>query len=128
MSEVAAQQLVDQMVSTPESALDALVREELGINPEELGGSAWKAAIASFVLFAIGAIIPVIPYTFLTGTTAIIVSAAFSAAGLCLIGAAITLFTGRSVIGSGIRQMIFGLAAAAVTYLIGRLIGVNLEG
>ena len=123
-----ARYLANQLIQNHETALDALAREELGIDPEELGGSAWEAAITSFVLFAIGAIIPVFPFFFLQGLPAIIASVGFSMLGLFVIGAAITLFTGRSVLASGARQMGFGLAAAGVTYLIGRLIGVNLGG
>ncbi len=100
----------------------------MSVNPEELGGSAWEAAITSFILFAIGAIMPVFPYIFLSGMTAVAVSVACSMVGLFIIGAGITLFTGKGVLYSGLRQMGFGLAAAAVTYLIGRLIGVNLGG
>jgi VIT1/CCC1 family predicted Fe2+/Mn2+ transporter len=105
-----------------------LVREELGINEEELKGSAVEAAVSSFILFAIGAIIPVIPFMFTSGFKAIILSAGLSAAGLFLIGAAITLFTGRNVWKSGFRQVFFGLAAAAITFGIGRLIGVSVAG
>lgn len=105
-----------------------LVREELGINPDELKGSAMEAAVYSFILFAIGAIIPVLPFFFITGTVAIMISVASSAAGLFLIGAAITLFTGKSIWVSGARQVIFGLMAAAITFGIGRLIGVSLGG
>ena len=123
-----ADQLAKQIMSNHESALHALTRDELGIDPKELGGSAWEAAITSFLLFAVGAILPVIPYMFTSGMTAVIISAAFSAVGLFIIGAAITLFTGRPVFSSGMRQVIFGLAAALVTYLIGRLIGVSVSG
>jgi VIT1/CCC1 family predicted Fe2+/Mn2+ transporter len=105
-----------------------LVREELGINSEELKGSAMEAALASFFLFALGAIIPVIPFFFSGGWTAIGLSAILSAGGLFLIGAAITLFTGKSVWFSGMRQVLFGLAAAAITFGIGKLIGVSLAG
>lgn len=128
LDENAARQLAQQMMSSEETALEALSRDELGINPEELGGSAWEAASASFLLFAVGAIIPLFPFFFLSGGTAIVVSAVCGAIGLFAIGAVITLFTGRSVLYSGTRQMLFGLAAAAVTFLIGRLIGVNLAG
>jgi VIT1/CCC1 family predicted Fe2+/Mn2+ transporter len=128
LDESSARQLAGQIMSNQETALNALVRDELGIDPKELGGSAWEAAITSFLLFAIGAIIPVVPYFFIGGLGAVLVSAVLSAIGLFMIGAAITLFTGRSVLYSGVRQMIFGLTAAAVTYLIGRLIGVNLGG
>jgi VIT1/CCC1 family predicted Fe2+/Mn2+ transporter len=128
LEEVPARQLAEQIMSNQDTALEALSRDELGIDPEELGGSAWEAAITSFILFAVGAILPVIPFMFMEGTPAIVASAAFSAGGLFLIGAAITLFTGRPVWQSGLRQVAFGLAAAAVTYLIGRLIGVNIAG
>jgi vacuolar iron transporter family protein len=106
-------------------AHDVLVKEELGINPEELKGSAMEAAVYSFVLFSVGAIIPVAPFMFTSGFTAIIISVACSAIGLFLIGTAITLFTGKSIWFSGFRQVIFGLAAAAVTFGIGKLIGVS---
>jgi VIT1/CCC1 family predicted Fe2+/Mn2+ transporter len=128
LEEKPARQLATQIMSNRETALATLSREELGIDPEELGGSAWEAAITSFLLFALGAIIPVIPYFFLSGMQAVALSALFSAAGLFAIGAAITLFTGRPVWQSGLRQVLFGMAAAAVTYLIGRLIGVNVAG
>jgi VIT1/CCC1 family predicted Fe2+/Mn2+ transporter len=104
------------------------VREELSINPSELGGSAWEAALTSFFLFSAGAIIPVIPHIFLSGFTAVIVSLILSAIGLFVIGAGTTLFTGRKVLFSGSRMVLFGLAAAAVTYGIGRLIGGRIVG
>jgi VIT1/CCC1 family predicted Fe2+/Mn2+ transporter len=128
LEENAARQLAQQMMSSEESAIAALSRDELGIDPEELGGSAWEAAITSFLLFAMGAIIPLFPFFFASGGTAIVISAILSAIGLFGIGAAITLFTGRSVLFSGTRQMLFGLAAAAVTFFIGRLIGVSVAG
>jgi VIT1/CCC1 family predicted Fe2+/Mn2+ transporter len=123
-----ARSLANRIMDHPETALDTLARDELGIDPGELGGSAWEAAITSFLLFAAGAVIPVIPYVFFAGTTAFLFSAALSTAGLFVIGAAITLFTGRSVVYSGSRQVLFGLAAAGVTFSIGRLIGVGIGG
>ena len=105
-----------------------LVREELGINPEELEGSAMEAALYSFFLFSIGAIIPLFPFFFTEGYTAILLSVAASSVGLFLIGASITLFTGKSMWKSGMRQVLFGLAAAAITYGIGQLIGVSIAG
>jgi VIT1/CCC1 family predicted Fe2+/Mn2+ transporter len=87
-----------------------------------------QAAISSFVMFAIGAIIPVIPFFLMTGTKAIITSAIVSTIGLFLIGASITLFTGKNLWYSGFRQVIFGLAAAAITFGIGSLIGVSVGG
>jgi VIT1/CCC1 family predicted Fe2+/Mn2+ transporter len=120
--------MAEHLLSDEVTALDTLAREELSIDPAELGGSAWVAAITSFFLFGAGAIIPVFPYIFLTGTAGIVASAVFSAAGLFVIGAAITLMTGRSALVSGLRQVAFGLAAAAVTFGVGRLIGVNVAG
>jgi vacuolar iron transporter family protein len=123
-----SQLLAQQLMSNPNSALDTLAREELGVNPDELGGSAWEAAITSFLLFAVGAVVPVIPFIFLSGLTAVGVSIAFSTVGLFILGAIVTLFTGRGVLYSGARMVIFGLLAAAVTFGIGRLIGVSVGG
>jgi VIT1/CCC1 family predicted Fe2+/Mn2+ transporter len=123
-----ARALAERLSQDPAQALDTLAREELGIDPEELGGSAWEAAISSFCLFAIGAILPVFPFFFLSGHAGVIASLAASALGLFGIGAAITLMTGRSVLVSGGRQILFGLIAAAVTYGVGKLLGVALGG
>ncbi|VBB08343.1 Hypothetical protein LUCI_3615 [Lucifera butyrica] len=128
LDEATARSLAAQLMSNPETALDTLARDELGIDPEELGGSAWEAALTSFFLFAAGAVIPIVPYLFLSGTAAILVSALFGAVGLFGIGAAITLFTGRSVLISGLRQVLFGLTAAAAVYSVGWLIGVTVAG
>jgi len=122
-----ARNLAKQILSNRESALDTLAREELGIDPSVLGGSAWEAAITSFVLFALGAILPVAPFIFTSGMTAVYISIGLSALGLFGLGAAITLFTGQSVWKSGLRMVLFGLAAAAVTFGIGRLIGVSIS-
>jgi VIT1/CCC1 family predicted Fe2+/Mn2+ transporter len=115
------------MMSNPDTALETLAREELGIDPEELGGSAWEAAITSFLLFAMGAIVPVLPFFFSTGPLALVLSVAFSTVALFTVGAAITLYTGRTVFFSGSRQVVFGLVAAALTFGIGRLVGVSLQ-
>jgi VIT1/CCC1 family predicted Fe2+/Mn2+ transporter len=101
-----------------------LVKEELGINVDELNGSAMEAALYSFLLFSIGGIIPLIPFIFFSGLHAIVMSIAFSALGLFIIGAAITLFTGKNLWFSGFRMVFFGLIAAAITYGIGNLIGI----
>jgi VIT1/CCC1 family predicted Fe2+/Mn2+ transporter/rubrerythrin len=110
------------------AALDTLVREELAIDQKELGGSAWEAAITSFGLFSLGAIVPVLPYVFFAGTAAIIASSAASVVGLFAIGALTTLMTGKNTILYGFRHVLIGLAAAALTFEIGRLIGVNIAG
>jgi len=128
LEEVEARRIAKQIMSNKETALDTLVRDELGLDPKELGGSAWEAAITSFLLFALGAIFPVLPFTFFSGTHAIIASALFSSVGLFIIGAAITLFTGKSVLSSGLRQVAFGLGAAAVTFTVGHLLGVTVAG
>ena len=123
-----AQRMAAEAMKDKAHAHDVLVKEELGINAEELKGSAVEAAVYSFVFFALGAIIPVIPFMFTTGFTAIALSVALSATGLFMIGAAITLFTGRNAWFSGFRQVMFGLAAAAITFGIGKLIGVSVAG
>ena len=107
----------------PATALDMLVREELGLDPDELG-SPWGAAAGSFVAFAIGAVIPVIPYLFGGGQAVLFVSLGLSLVALFAVGAAVSLLTGRGLIFSGVRQMVIGLAAALVTYTIGSFIGV----
>ncbi|MBK8557826.1 MAG: VIT1/CCC1 transporter family protein [Lewinellaceae bacterium] len=115
-------------MENPEHAHEVLIKEELGINQEELKGSAWEAAITSFILFAVGAVIPVAPFIWWSGWESIIVSVVLSTIGLFIIGSAITLFTGKSIWFSGMRQVIFGLLAAAITYGIGHLIGVSIAG
>ena len=123
-----AKAMAKRLIGDKDKALDALVREELGIDPHELGGSPWEAALASCFLFALGAFIPVFPFLFLQGTAAIGLALAVSALGLFAIGAAITLVTGRSVWISGTRQLLLGLTAALVTFGVGHLIGTHLAG
>lgn len=123
-----AEAFAAKLVADKDSALDTLAREELGIDPQELGGSALEAAATSFVLFAIGAVIPLFPFLILTGIPAIVVSVVVSTIGLFGIGAGITLMTGRSVLFSGTRMVLIGLAAALVTFIIGRIIGVTIAG
>lgn len=122
-----ASEMAEEIMQDKSHAHEILVKEELGINPDELRGSAMEAAIYSFILFSIGAIIPLSPFIFTSGVQAIILSVVFSAIGLFLIGAAITLFTGRNIWFSGFRQVLFGLAAAAITFAIGNLIGVGVS-
>lgn len=125
IKESQANEMAKEIMLSKDRAHDVLIKEELGINPEDLKGSAMEAAITSFILFSIGAVIPVIPFFFLHGIKAILLSTLLSACGLFLIGAAITLFTGKSVWFSGFRQVLFGLVAAAITFGIGKLIGVS---
>jgi len=123
-----ADAMVARLLKDRSSALDALAREELGIDPAERGGSAREAAMSSFVLFTIGAVVPIIPFLVARGNVAVTASLAVSALALFGIGAAITLFTGMPVWRSGGRQVLLGLAAAGVTYGVGRLIGIAITG
>ena len=119
-----AKALAERLLSNKETALDTLAREELGIDPTELGGSAWQAAAASFLLFAAGAAFPVAPYFFLQGLPAAVAALAVSGLAMGGIGAATSLFTGRGVLFSAARQLAIGYLAAAVTFGVGRLVGV----
>lgn len=119
--------IAHRIFKDPDAALDMLVREELGLDPDELG-SPWGAAAGSFVAFAAGAIIPVIPFLFGGGTAVIAASLGLSLLALFGVGAAVSLLTGRGLLFSGFRQLGIGLAAALVTYLIGSLIGVSVAG
>jgi VIT1/CCC1 family predicted Fe2+/Mn2+ transporter len=119
----AANSIASRIISDPASALDTLAREELGIDPTGLGGSAWEAAISSFLLFAAGAIVPVIPFVFLAGWTATITSVALSVVGLFVIGAGITLTSGAPLWKAAGRQIALGLAAAVITFALGHVVG-----
>jgi len=121
-----AERMADQIFQDKAATLDTLAREELAIDPNELGGSAWEAALTSFVLCLVGGIIPVFPYFFWQGNDAVVLSALFSAAGLFALGFISSMITGLNWVWGGTRQIIFGVAAAAVTYGIGHLIGVAL--
>jgi VIT1/CCC1 family predicted Fe2+/Mn2+ transporter len=119
--------IAHRIFEDPDAALDMLVREELGLDPDQLG-SPWRAAAGSFVAFAIGAAIPVIPFVFGGGTAILLVSLGLSLVALFTVGAAVSLLTGRGLIFSGFRQLGIGLAAALVTYAIGSIIGVSTAG
>jgi len=122
-----AQRVAAQMMKDKKGALDTLAREELGINPAELGGNPWTAAGTSFALFSAGAIFPVAPFFWMHGTWAIGASALASGAVLCAVGMLSSLFNGRSPWYSAARQLIFGCLAAAVTYGIGAALGTTLS-
>lgn len=123
-----ARELAAHITNDKDQLLDALAREELGINPKELGGSPWEAAVTSFFLFAAGAFIPLFPYIFLQGHIAIVISLILGALALFLTGAAITLMTGKGVWASGFRQVLIGILAAVLVFGVGRLIGVSIGG
>jgi vacuolar iron transporter family protein len=126
IEEAQARALADRLLGDKRSALDTLAREELGIDPDELGGSAWQAAAWSFFLFATGAVVPLVPFLLLSGRPALMASLSASGLALALIGAGTSLFTGRGGLFSAIRQLAIGLAAAAVTYGAGAVVGVAL--
>jgi VIT1/CCC1 family predicted Fe2+/Mn2+ transporter/rubrerythrin len=119
-----ATRIAHRLFQDPEAALDMLVREELGLDPDELG-SPWGAAGGSMVSFALGAAVPVIPFLFGGGLGITAISLGASLVALFAVGAGVSMLTGRSLAFSGLRQLGIGLGAAVVTYLIGSLIGVE---
>jgi VIT1/CCC1 family predicted Fe2+/Mn2+ transporter len=122
-----AEKIAARMFADPKTALDTLVREELGLDPDELG-SPWGAAIGSFLAFCVGAVIPVLPYLFGSSSLVFALSFGLSLAALFLVGAGVSLLTGRSLLYSGFRQMGLGAVAAAVTFGVGKVIGVGMAG
>ena len=122
-----AREVSQTLLARPEHALDVLAREELGLNPEMLG-SPWGAAAASFLAFAFGAAVPLLP--FLAGGTgggAIVTAAALTAATLFAVGLAISLFTGRHALRGALRMVLIGGTAGLTTYLLGRALGAALH-
>ncbi|PKO92651.1 MAG: hypothetical protein CVU15_05935 [Betaproteobacteria bacterium HGW-Betaproteobacteria-1] len=120
-----AKALAARMIADPELGLDTLTREELGLNPEELG-SPWVAAISSFLSFMVGGLIPLLPYIFGHGPNALLVTILLTGASLFSVGAVLSLFSGRSPWYGGMRMLLIGAAAGGLTYLIGALVGVSL--
>jgi len=110
-------------IADPERALLTLAREELGLNPDELG-SPWGAASSSFGAFAVGALIPLVPFLLWDGNTALIIAVLATALALYAVGATISLFTGRSAARDGLRMLTIGALAGGITYCIGSVIGV----
>ena len=119
-----AARIAHRLFRDPQTALDTLVREELGLDPDELG-SPWGAAFGSFVAFALGALVPVLPYLFMAGGLAFFAALGLSLVALFAVGAGVSLLTGRGTLFSGLRQVGIGAAAAAITYVVGTLIGVS---
>lgn len=120
-----ARRLAQTLIADPERALDTLAREELGLNPDELG-SPWGAAISSFTAFAVGALIPLLPFLLAEDQRAFGASIVLAGAALFGVGASLSFFTGRSALASGLRMLAIGGAAGAATYAIGSLVGVTL--
>ena len=125
MEKAEARKLADKLISDPDHALDTLAREELGLNPDELG-SPWGAAVSSFMAFAAGAIVPLLPFLFTDGQQALTISIALTCVALFVVGAVLSLFTGRNAWLGGLRMLAIGCAAGAGTYIIGKALGVTL--
>jgi vacuolar iron transporter family protein len=121
-----AERLADKIMADREVALDTLAREELGLDPDQLG-SPWGAAFSSLIAFAIGAFVVVLPYLIGSGTAALVAAIVLALAAMFAVGATIGALNGRSAIRSGLRQMLVGALAAAVTYGVGHLIGTNVS-
>lgn len=117
-----ADELAEAVMADPEVALDVHAREELGVNPDETGNPT-AAAASSFVAFAIGAIIPLLPWLFGEGDAAIVVSAVVGLVAAGAVGAVLARFTERSMWRTAARQMAWAVAACAVTWLIGSWLG-----
>jgi len=119
-----AARVAESMIANPKNALDTLAREELGLDPAELG-SPWGAALFSFLSFAGGALVPLLPFALGGGSRALAIAVGLTGAALFGIGATISLFTGRGAVRGGVRMLLIGGAAGAITNLIGRLFGVK---
>jgi vacuolar iron transporter family protein len=120
-----AERIASSLMKDPQKALDTKVREELGLDPDELG-SPWGAAWSSFAAFCVGAVVPLVPFLLGNGLPALLAALGLSFAALFTVGALVSLVTGRSLLFSGMRQVAIGAIAAAITYAVGTLIGVNL--
>jgi VIT1/CCC1 family predicted Fe2+/Mn2+ transporter len=120
----AAHSLAQMMMRTPELALEAHAREEIGIDPSSLG-SPYPATVSSFASFSVGALVPLVPWFFLTGAPAAAASAGAVAVAALVIGLLLAQATGRPPVRSALRQLLVSMFAAGVTYLVGRLIGVS---
>jgi vacuolar iron transporter family protein len=120
-----AKRMAQTLIADPDRALDTLAREELGLNPDELG-SPWGAAISSFFAFAVGALLPVLPYLLLSGAHAFYGVLATTGISLFGVGAALSLFTGRSALAGGMRMLLIGASAGTATWFIGKGLGVAL--
>jgi len=120
-----ARRMADAIIADPDHALDVLAREELGLNPNELG-SPWGAALFSFFSFGAGGLLPLLPFLAASGPRSLIWAVALTALALFAVGATLSLFTGRRAWHGGLRMLLVGSAAGGTTYLIGRLIGVGI--
>jgi VIT1/CCC1 family predicted Fe2+/Mn2+ transporter len=119
-----AREVATRIMSDREVALDTLAREELGLNPDELG-SPWSAAVSSLLAFAVGALVVVLPYLVTGGTAALVAAIVLALLSLTAVGATIGILNGRSPVRGAVRQVVVGLLAAGVTFVAGSLIGVH---
>jgi VIT1/CCC1 family predicted Fe2+/Mn2+ transporter len=119
-----ARELAQEMMRDPDLALQTHAREELGIDPDQLG-SPQGAALSSFLSFALGALIPLLPWFFGSGTAAVVASVVLGLAACAVVGALLARFTGRSVLFSAGRQVLIATIAGAVTFFVGNLVGVG---
>jgi VIT1/CCC1 family predicted Fe2+/Mn2+ transporter len=117
-----AERLADRIMADPQVALDTLAREELGLDPDELG-SPWLAAVSSLLAFALGAFVVVLPYLIGGGQAALLAAVGLAVLAMFAVGAGIGILNGRSALRSGARQIIVGGLAAAVTFGVGHVIG-----
>jgi VIT1/CCC1 family predicted Fe2+/Mn2+ transporter len=118
-----ARDVAAHLIANPTQALDTLARKELGLNSDELG-SPTSAAISSFLTFSVGASLPIIP--FLLGLpNAVVIAAVLSGVALFVVGAVLSLYSGRSALLGGLRMLLIGGAAAVATYFIGSLFDVS---
>lgn len=119
-----AEEVTRVIMKDPEVALETHAREELGLDPTQLG-SPWAAAVSSFLTFSLGAAVPLLPFVFAAGGAAAAVAVGASGATLFVAGASLSLFTGRQPLWSGARMLLVGGIAASVTYGVGRLLHVT---
>lgn len=122
-----AREVATSIMSDREVALDTLAREELGLDPDALG-SPWSAAFSSLVAFAIGAVVVIVPYLFTGGTAAFAAAVAMAVLAMVAVGAGIGVLNGRSPVRSALRQVVAGMLAAGVTYVVGMAIGTQVVG
>jgi vacuolar iron transporter family protein len=122
-----AGEMAGEMMRTPELALETHAREELGVNPDELGNP-YQAAGSSAGSFAVGAIVPLLPWFFTQGGVAVVASLVLGALAAICIGIGLARFTGRWWVHSAVRQLIVTVAAAAFTFGIGHFLGAQVTG
>jgi len=125
LEEELARKVACAVMSNPTSALDTMAREELGLNPNDLG-SPWKASISSLLAFALGASVPVLPVVFSTGSTSITISAILSSIALFLVGGLVSIASGKNILFGATRMLLAGSLAATFTYGVGYILGITI--